>query len=338
MPDEKDQGRPGWHAKVGAKIASEELSVPVSSLDCDGQYGDAVDVKKAGGILSGLGPWLGPLDEARVPETVDEARRMQLFVPCWRDFMRFALLIDGVRLGPDDDLHEIFEAAKRFRERSRHRGVLPLQNDDIVLLHRMLFFMQRQTKWEHSLTLPTLADASMVVATLRNHVLRLATETDRVLRRPHDRSTAWPQPRLAPGDTLELDVVVGIDPVMMRVAKHDSAEVDVPWIPMEAANRAPPADLEEYAPRRDGLTTVFELEPRTRYEISVELPHKAALIPWHSLRLSDELIRAGVVLEASVPAVYPPERSMLRLYVRSRRRSTRVAVSAGAILGPKLNS
>jgi len=58
-----------------------------------------------------------------------------------------------------------------------------------------------------------------------------------------------------------------------------------------------------------------------------------ARTPWHSLRLSDELIRAGIAHEASAPVMDAPETPVLRLYLRSRRARTRVAVSAGAILG-----
>lgn len=333
MSDDDVRGPNSWYGKMAAKIAAEKLTVHVFSLGCDGQYGDAIAIKKAGGSLSGLGPWLSNFD-TRVPDSIDEARRMQLFVPCWRDFMRFALLIDGYRLTPSGDHMEVFEETKNFLERPRRGGVLPTHGDELLALHRVLFQLQRQTKWSDSLTLSTLADASMLVATIRNHVLRLAATTDQVRRRPHDRSTTWPQPPLEPGDTLELDVVVGIDPITMRVTKADNAEVDVPWIPMEAAEpepASPPA--EEREPRRDGLTTVLEFEPRTRYEVSIVLPPQAALTPWHTIRLSDELIRAGVVLEMTAPVVYPPEPPTLRLYLRSRRVSTRVAVSAGAILG-----
>jgi hypothetical protein len=138
-----------------------------------------------------------------------------------------------------------------------------------------------------------------------------------------------------PGDEVEVDLIVGVDNVVVRKFHADANDADVPWLPglgmfQDAHEFAPRITLTPAPsgpPRRDGLTTLIAFEPMTRYEVIVTAPWPVTPNPRYAVRLSPELVRCGIVLEAALPF-----ETGWQLVMRSRRRGTPVSVSAGAVL------
>jgi hypothetical protein len=234
---------------------------------------------------------------------------------------------------------------RELLDRRRTAGALPLHQDDLFTLHATLFVLQRTLKWNDGIRVRDMADASMVIAEIRNRLLALAPRSESVRRRPEGRHASWPQPKLEPGDPVEVDLVVGIDPLVVREFHADTDEADVPWIPaMDSMASESDGDTDltyepapSFPPRRDGLTTLLQLLPGKAYEILVPLPRNVAVDTRYAVRLSDELLRCGIILESAMPDGFgrgtgEGAPSAWRVIVRSRRKSTVVSVSAGAIL------